>query len=242
MQTQTQSYFPEGRLVPVFSANESLSTAALTLALSKSAAKRGETVLMVDCQAGALMKEAGIIYGKSLSDVLFYGADLRDAKYVTSNEHFTAIAAGDATLSTVLGSLAAMSLEYDWVFVGTEAGCTSDHVRLAGAADNCLLAYDTEADNFMRAYWMIDAVRRRFPKFDPHMLSMGQKETAVETALALSELVSDVLGARPPYAGHSEDAGVVDKLLDKLSKPSDSPLHVPENFITNSSVSTEIFM
>ena len=242
MQTHIQSYFPEGRLVPVFSANETLSTSALTLAISKSAAKRGETVLMVDCQNGALMEEAGIIYGKSLSDVLFYGADLRDAKYVTSNEHFTAMAAGDATLSTVLGSLAAMSLEYDWVFVGTEAGCTSDHVRLAGAADNCLLAYDTDADRFMRAYWMIDAVRRRFPKFDPHVLSMGEKGAAVETALALSELVADVLGARPPYAGHSEDVAVLDRLLDQLSKPSEPKISLPNTFITNSTATTEIFM
>lgn len=242
MQAHTQSYIPEGRLVPVFSANETLSTAALTLALSKSAAKRGETVLMVDCQGGALMREAGIIYGKSLSDVLFYGADLRDAKYITSNEHFTAIAAGNATLSTVLGSLAAMSLEYDWVFVGTEAGCTTDHVRLAGAADNCLLAYDTDSDNFMRAYWMIDAVRRRFPKFDPHVLSTGPHDTAVETAFALTELVADELGARPSYAGHSEDSAVLDRLLNQLSEQSEPAMPVPESFITNSLSTTEIFM
>lgn len=242
MQTQTQSYFPEGRLVPVFSANESINAAALTLSMAKFAAKRGETVLMVDCQDGALMKEAGIIYGKSLSDVLFYGADLRDATYVTSNEHFTAIAAGDATLMAVLGSLAAMSLDYDWVFVGTKPGCTPGHVRLAGAADHSLLAYDTEADHFLRAYWMIEAVRRRHPKFDPHIMSMGQKKTAVATAFALSELVADILGARPPYVGHMEDMNVIDRLLDTLSVPVELGVHTPNQFITNSTATTEIFM
>ena len=196
-------YYPIARLVPIFAANEDLNPAQTTLALARCAAATGETVLIVDCQDGALMEAAGIIYNKTLGDVLLRGAALTDAQYVTSNEHFTAMAAGDATLETILGSLAALSLDYDWVFVATKAGCTPAHIRLAGAADTCLMAYDTHADHFMRAYWMIDACRRRFPGFDPLMISMGSFDDAAETAQLLRASVAEFLGAPPPYAGHA---------------------------------------
>jgi len=101
-------YRPAGRLVPIFAASENLPQDTLALSLSKLAASRGETVLMLDTQGGALMKRAGIIYNKTLGDVIYRGADLRDVKYVTSNEHFTACACGDAPIDAVLGSLAAL--------------------------------------------------------------------------------------------------------------------------------------
>lgn len=205
-----------GRLVPVFNANAGLSTTGLTLSLAKTAAASGETVLMVDCQDGALMRDSGIIYNITMSDVLYEGADMTDALYVTSNEHFTALAAGSASLEEVLGTLAALSLRYDWVIVGTEAGCTPSHVRLAGAADISLMAYDTNKDNFMRAYWMIDAVRRRHPRFDPLLLSMGERSEAVETALMLTETVGEHLGAPPPYGGHVGDESFSPRLFERM--------------------------
>lgn len=210
-------YRPAGRLVPVFAASENLGELDLTLALAKAAAAKGETVLMIDCVNGDLMHKAGIVYNKTLSHVLFNGADVRDVKYVTSNEHFTAAPAGDAGLEVVLGSLAALSLQYDWVFVGAPSGCTPAHVRLAAAADISLLAYDTDKDLFMRAYWMMEAVRGRAPKFDPLVLSTGNKSDAVETALMLSDTVREFLGAPPPYAGHIDDPDIYERLLGQMS-------------------------
>jgi len=67
------------------------------------------------------------------------------------------------------------------------------------------MAYATEGDNFMRAFWMIDALRRPAPHFDPLILSTGDKSDAVETAFMLTETVRDHLGAPPPYAGHADD-------------------------------------
>lgn len=209
-------YRPAGRLVPVFAASEIEGQSDLALKLGRHAASFGETVLMLDCNDGAMMDAAGVIYNKTIYDVLYEGADLRDVKYVTSNEHFTAAAAGEADLDTALGSLAALSLSYDWVFVVPPAGCTSAHVRLASAADVSLLAYDTASDNFMRAYWMIEAVRRRDPKFDPVVLSMGGRADAVETALMLTDTVREHLGAPPPYAGHAEDGPVAERLIERM--------------------------
>jgi len=193
---------PAGRFVPVFVASDSQVQSELALSLGRKAASLGETVLMLDCQDGAMMDAAGIIYHKTIYDVLHNGANLGDVKYVTSNEHFTAVAAGDADLDSALGSLAALSLSYDWVFVVPPAGCTPAHVRLAAAADVSILAYDTAGDKFMRAYWMIEAVRRRDPKFDPVILSVGGQNDAVETALMLTDTVREHLGAPPSYAGH----------------------------------------
>lgn len=207
---------PKQQLVPIFSASRGLGSEATTLSLAKAAAARGETVLMIDCQNGTLMQEAGIIYNKTLADVFFRQADMRDVKYVTSNEHFTAVAAGKMSLNILLGSLAALSLEYDWVFVGTESGCTPAHVRLAGAADASLLCYSSEDDKYMRAYWMIEAIRRRCPEYDPMLMSFGNPSGANETALTLIETVKEFLGAPPAYIGHASDPWVAPKTLVQM--------------------------
>lgn len=213
---KSDEHHPAGRLVPVFAASEIDGQSELALKLGRHAASFGETVLMLDCNGGAMMDVAGVIYNKTIYDALYNGAELRDVKYITSNEHFTAAAAGDADLDTALGSLAALSLSYDWVFVVPPAGCTPAHVRLASASDISLLAYDTASDNFMRAYWMIEAVRRRDPKFDPVVLSMGHRADAVETALMLTDTVREHLGAPPPYAGHVEDGPVAERLIERM--------------------------
>ncbi len=213
---QTDIYRPAGRLVPVLAATEIENQIDLALALGRKAASYGETVLMLDCNGGAMMDKAGVIYNKTIYDALYHDADLRDVTYVTSNEHFTAAAAGAADLDMALGSLAALSLSYDWVFVVPPAGCTPAHVRLAAASDISLLAYDTAGDNFMRAYWLIEAVRRRAPKFDPLILSMGERADAVETALMLTDTVREHLGAPPPYAGHAEDGPIAERLIERM--------------------------
>lgn len=222
MMESAERYRPQGWLVPIFTAADDGGNGdaarKLTLALAKSAAARGETVLMLDAQDGALMTEAGIIYNKTLGDVLYRDADLRDVKYVTSNEHFTACACGDAKMDVVLGSFAALSLTYDWVFVGASVGCTPAHVRLAAAADVSVLTFSAASDHFMRAYWMMDAVRARAPKFDPMMLSTGPMALAVESALMLTDTIHNHLGAPPPYAGHITDSHVHDRLLDSLGE------------------------
>ncbi len=204
---------PKQRLVPVFSASHGLGETSVTISLAKAAAARGETVLMIDCQDGRLMQEAGIIYNKTLADVFFRDAKMQDVKYVTSNEHFTAVAAGRMSLDILLGSLAALSLDYDWVFVGTTSGCTPAHVRLAGAADTSLLCYDADLERYMRAYWMIEAIRRRHPDYDPLLMSFGSQSTANDTALMLIESVKEFLGAPPPYIGHESDPWVAPKTL-----------------------------
>ncbi len=194
-----------GRLVPIFSAHADEEETALivstTLALAKAAAARGETVLMLDILEGELMDAAGIIHGITLGDVLYRDADIRDAKYISHNEHFTAAYAGDASLTDLLGSLAAMSLNYDWVFVGTPAGCTPAHVCLAGAADTAILGYSSQKDLFMRAYWMLDAIRARAPKFDPLMLVHGDETSGFETYDLFAGTVREFLGAAPALGG-----------------------------------------
>lgn len=205
MNTHSNEYCPAGRLAPIFGAQEDMAGTAMvvstTLALAKAAAARGETVLMLDMLGGSLMKTAGIITGITLGDVLYRGADIRDAKYVSHNEHFTAASAGDADMESLLGSLAALSLSYDWVFVGTQPGCTPAHVRLAGASDTSLMNYASDGDRFMRAYWMLDAIRARAPRFDPLMIVHGDETEAFETYDMFAGTVREFLGAPPALGG-----------------------------------------
>ncbi|MGB0907370.1 MAG: hypothetical protein ACPGVT_07735 [Maricaulaceae bacterium] len=210
-------YEPAGRLVPIFAASDNLNHNTLALNLAKSAAAKGETVLLLDVQNGDVMEHAGIIYNKTLGDVIHRGADISDVLYITSNEHFTAAACGDADIDSVLGSMAALSLSYDWVFVSMKTGCTPAHIRLASAADVGLLTYDTAQDYFMRAYWMIETIRARAPQFDPLILSNGAREDAVDSALMLTDTVRNFLGAPPSYAGHITDENLHERLLGQLS-------------------------
>jgi len=212
-----EHYHPAGRLVSLLCASGdygSLTDAAL--ALGRKAASYGETVLMLDCCGGKMMQRAGLIYNATLKDVVLYDAPLSDALYITANEHFTATAIGDLSLEESLGSLAALSMSYDWVIVVPDEGCTPAHMQLASASDISLLGYGTPKDDFMRAFWLIDAVRRRMPKFDPLVLSTGPKVDAVETALMLADTVRDHLGAPPPYAGHVEDANIEGRLITQM--------------------------
>jgi MinD-like ATPase involved in chromosome partitioning or flagellar assembly len=221
---------PDGRLIPVFAVDDGLRNADIVLALSKTAAARGETVLMLDQMGGHLMDKAGVVVGATLADVLDGSASMSDAKYINHNEHFTAVSAGGADLDMLLGSLAAMSLSYDWVFIGTRPGCTPAHIRLAGAADAALVVYNSCGDKFMRAYWMLDAIRTRVPKFDPLMLAQISKESCevegLETFDLLAGTVRDFLGAAPALGGildSSESAlALAPALLEALRQDSNS--------------------
>ncbi len=196
---------PDGRLVPVFAASEDLPVAELILALARTAARRGESVLVLDQAGGAFMHSAGIIAGVSLSDVLKARASIRDAKYICPQDNFAAINVGPAKLETLLGSLAALSLNYDWVFVATEPGCTPGHTALGGAADTSLILYDTYSDRFMRAYWMMDALRARAPEIDPLVLPCGPEQEGFETFEMLQSTITDFLGAPPALGGILEN-------------------------------------
>jgi len=216
-----KAYEPAGRLIPVFTANEQLDENRLTLSLAKAAASRGETVLLIDAQGGDMMKQAGVIYLKTFADVLSGTAQLRDVQYITSNEHFTAMALGDLDWSEALGSISALSLEYDWVFIATPVGCTPAHVNLASAADMALILFDSSDAQFMRAYWMLEAIRQRDPMFDPLFVAAGPREDAVETAGLLRETVRSFLGAAPDYMGHMSHPSMAHWLLQAIRKSTD---------------------
>jgi len=215
---------PDGRLVPVFAVDDGLWSADLVLALAKTAAARGETVLMLDQMGGRLMDRAGIVVGATLADVVDGNARLADAKYVAHNEHFTAVSTGGADLEDLLGSLAALSLSYDWVFIGARPGCTPAHIRLAGAADAALMMYDCGGDKFMRAYWMLDAVRACIAKFDPLMIAQGNEIDGFESYELLAGTVRDFLGAAPALGGIIETqtaaAEIAPVLLEALREDS----------------------
>ncbi|MEM7727820.1 MAG: hypothetical protein AAF311_00945 [Pseudomonadota bacterium] len=220
-----QPYEPAGRLVGVICAAEepSCHTQMLdaTLRLAREAASRGETVLLLDGTDGALMEMAGVLYSRTLDDFIDGQCELRDALFVTANEHFSAGVIGAHRLSDGLGTMAGLSLAYDWVFAIGPAGLSPAQAGLAAGADICLLGYDTRIDGFMRAYWTIDAVRRRNRLWDPVTLSLGPLEDAAVTALMLRDVVRDHLGAPAPYGGHALDAGLPDAVLGKMRAATD---------------------
>lgn len=220
-----QPYHPAGRLVGVLCAAEEPSCHAqlidATLRLARMAASRGETVLLLDGTDGALMEAAGVLYSRTLDDYLNGTCQLRDALFVTSNEHFSAGVIKPEGLSDALGTVAGLSLSYDWVFAVGPAGLSPAQACLAAGADVCLLGYDTRVDGFMRAYWTIDSVRRRNRLWDPVTLSLGPMADSVETALMLRDIVRDHLGAPAPYGGHALDANLPTAVLEKMRSMTD---------------------
>ena len=211
-------YAPAGRLVPVLSASPGADAVGTALRLGRLAASQGDTVLILDGRKGELMRRAGVICARTLADANAGRCELRDCTYVTANEHFSIAALGALPLSDAIGTFAALSLFHDWVFAVPPEGLTQAAARLAAGSDTTVLAYETGSDRFMAAYWMIDAVRARNPRFDPHTVSFGDARDAVSTALQLEATVREHLGAAPRYAGHESDRDRMASLLEAMRK------------------------
>lgn len=224
-QPDRYQYTPAGRLISVLCAATEPSCHAqmleATLRLARHGASRGETVLLLDASGGALMERAGVIYSRTLDDFIAGSCELRDALFVTSNEHFSAAAVSDEGLPKAIGTMAGLSLDYDWVFCVGQPGLSPTQAQLAVGSDTCLLGYDTRVDGFMRAYWIVDAMRRRLHKWDPVTLSLGPIKDAAETAHLLNDTIRDHLGAPPAYSGHALDQALPETGLRTLRRVAD---------------------
>jgi|GEM_PF-2739551 len=212
------NYDPAGRLVPVLSASHSADAIGLALRLGRFAASLGETVLILDGCGGEVMDRAGVIYARTLQDAIWGECELRDCLYITSNEHFSITALGDMPLAGAVGTFAALSMSYDWVFAVPETGLSTASARLAAGSDATVLAYDCAEDEAMRAYWMMDSIRSRNPGFDAHTVSFGDPEQAVASAMTLETTMREHLGGAPLYAGHESDRDRVQTLLEVMRK------------------------
>lgn len=188
----------------------------LALKLARINARNGDTCLIVDGRNGEFLSAQGFSCETTLQEAINQQRSIEDAVYVKPNAAFAAISLGAHGLDSAIGTLAALSLDYDWVYVLSPDGCTPAHVRLAGASDVSLMAYDTHCDQFMRAYWMIDAIRRRFPRFDPYLLSYGRRSDAAETSQLLTKTICEFLGAPPPYMGHVSNNAVICPLVEAM--------------------------
>lgn len=189
-----------GKLVPVFGGESGLPRTALTINLALCAAQSGKSVLIIDCDQGHSFTHFGLSPKNTLDDVLKGVANIGDAKHIVADGQLTLTRGGEAGLEDMLGALAAMSLSHDWVFVIPKSGCTPAHVRLAAAADNALMVFDSASDRFMRAYWMLDAIRARAPKYDPLMICSGDETEGQEAYELFAGTVRDFLGG-PPRLG-----------------------------------------
>ena len=207
-------------LFAVFAGEDDLPQTRLACDMASSAAKIGQSVLLIDAGPGDAAGHFDINTEVTLGDVLHDRAALRDAKYIAGD--IALCSAGDAALDTLLGPIAALSLSYDCVIVLAPAGCTPAHVELASAADATALLFDYQSDRFMRAYWMLDAIRARAPKCDPFMVGAGPREAVLETFDLFTATVRDFLGGPPPFGGNIDGADAqpcAGYIIDALSRP-----------------------
>ena len=215
-------YQPAGRLVPVLAASDHVDASGLALRMGRFAASLGETVLIIDDRGGEVMDRAGVVYARTLADVVAGRCQLRDALYVTANEHFSMLAlnqrgSDELPLIEAVGTLAALSLDFDWVFAVPPAGLRQPAALLASGSDACVLGFETEGTGPDRAFWMLDAIRSRNPRFDPFTLSFGPGD-AVASALRLDAQVRDHLGGTARYSGHESDRDRVETLLESMRR------------------------
>lgn len=204
------------RLFCVMAPEAGLPIVSSARALAHAARRTGESVLLVDCSAGAAQRAA------TLTDVLGGEARLCDAKNICPKTGLITMSAGDAPLETILGVLAALSLSYDNVIIAAPSGCNPALVRLAAAADVSLLHYHSHGDRFMRGYWMLDALRARCPSLDPLLIACGPQDEARQAHDMLSHTIREFLGAPPPLAAIISQEGMMDgvaqALLDRLER------------------------
>ncbi len=198
------SSVPAG-LVSVFAGEAGLPHAGIAAALARETARQGQSVLVIDCTDMTAARDLGVMPVVTLDDVINDRAALRDVKYITPDTGIAVAIAGQAALHDLLGPITAMSLSYDCVIVAAPSGCTPAHVQLAGAADASVMAFHAAGDRFMRAYWMLDAIRAGAPRCDPYMVGIGSKPDVFETYDLLAGTVRDFLGGPPPLGGSIDD-------------------------------------
>lgn len=198
------------RLICVLAANPDLPVVNSALTLTRAARKNGESALFVNC-AGLEASETS-----TLSDVLMGEAQIGDTKTICAQTGVITINAGNAKLDDMLGILAALSLSYDNVIIAAPSGCTPAHVRLAVAADVNVLHFDSRGDKFMRAYWMLDAMRARCAALDPMLIACGPKTDAMDAYDMLRETIREFLGAPLPLSAVISHIGMADGVAAHL--------------------------
>ncbi len=195
---------PRARLICVLAASDGLPVSQSAQSLARAARIDGETVLIVNYATPPSPSQP------ALSDVLSGQAQICDTKIICPRSGIISVYAGDAKLEEMLGLIAALSLSYDNVIMAPPAGCTPAHVRLAVAADVNVLHFDSRGDKFMRAYWMLDALRARCPSLDPMLIACGPKTEALEAYDMLRGTVREFLGAPLPLTGIISPRGMAD--------------------------------
>lgn len=205
-----------GQLVTIAAGDSGLDQMQLAISMARAAAQNGHMALLIDCGDHDAAAHLNLTLKAGLCKVLTGEATMRDAKHIDPNSNLVFASAGDAPLDDLLGPLAAMSLSYDWVFVILPSGCTPAHVRLMGAAEQTVLMFDSSGDRFMRAYWMLDAIRARSPRCDPAMVGHGPLKDVTETYALFSQTVREFLGAPPPLAGIQKPGACLDVLGQHL--------------------------
>lgn len=205
---QSATSLPLGRLIPVFAGESGLPVSALVQATARTASAAGDSVLIIDCDQADIFQLEALELRATLTHVRDDKAAFTDAKHISSDGQLTLCHSGDASLEELLGIIATLSLSYDWIFVVPPAGCTPAHVRLASASDHALMLFDSQGDKFMRAYWMLDAIRSRAPHFDPLALCYGPKDEAREAYALFAGTVREFMGGPPHLADIITEVGV----------------------------------
>ena len=190
-----------GKLVTIAAGEGGLDQITLAISLVRITAKSGANALLVDCAQHTLSDYLELKIKTSLQDVITRDLRVNDAKHIVPDTSMLVASAGDMPFDRMLGPLAALSLVHEWVFCVVPPGCTPAHVRLMGACDHNVLMFDSVSDRFMRAYWMLDAIRARAPQCDPVMVGRGSLSEVQETYALFASTVHDFLGAPPPLAG-----------------------------------------
>jgi len=210
------------RLICVLSANDGLPAEQSARALARSIRHKDESVLQITCtQSDAPSRP-------TLTQVLSGDAQLCDVKTICPRTGIISVAAGHAKLDAMLGIIAALSLSYDNVIIAAPSGCTPAHIRLAAAADVNFLQFDSQGDKFMRAFWMMDALRARCARLDPMLIACGPKSEANEAHEMLSETIREFLGAPPPLCAIISKSGMHDgvaaHIVSSLNRAEDTRL------------------
>lgn len=189
-----------GLLSVVLAGEPGLPQGALAIELARAQSALGRSVLLIDCGQNPLADILGITLKSTLSQVIETGAALSSAIHITPCANYALCCAGQTDLGALLGLIAAQTLNYDCVIVAAPPGCTPAHIRLTCAADNSIMLFDSRSDRFMRAFWMLDAIRERAPRCDPFMVGVGDGAAVQEAYDLLAHTVRDYLGAPPPLA------------------------------------------
>lgn len=151
-----------GQFVSIFSANKELPLKKLALALANGVKEYGHQAIILTEFSEEIFQMISSDSGETYTEVQIDKLNSIDLETLDDNASTIYVCnTKSIALEDIPFKYSFLKKKFHWVFACHSDGCTPSHIKLLSNSDSSLLLYSTISDEFMRAYWFLEAVSRK---------------------------------------------------------------------------------